>query len=1000
MTFIEEKIRMTVENLLNRIVTDTKGVDDIRIARCGYKVENKPADDLAYEPYAAGTPIAFKRDEHACIRFEADVPEAAADERWYLRMTTGKEGQWDAQNPQCTVFVDDEFTAVQAFDTNHTEMPVTPGRHTFTIYFYAGMSDCSLIMHMYFIRKNMTVDCLYWDMKVPYEALSQLDKNGYPYQVIRNALDETCLLLDFRTGGEPFLASVKAAQDYLTREFYEKACGKDEYTGKVSLIGHTHIDVAWLWTLAQTAEKAQRSFSTVIRLMEDYPEYVFMSSQPQLYAYVKENDPALYEKIKARVKEGRFEPEGAMWLEADTNLVSGESLIRQILYGKKFMKEELGADNHILWLPDVFGYSAALPQILKKCGVDTFFTSKISWSETDTFPHDNFIWKGIDGSEVFAVLGDNYVKRVEPRVIADTMKKHVDKKYSATHLSTFGFGDGGGGPTKEMLENYRRLHKGLPGFPKVEMRRASETLAEVKAQFDETAEKVRFVPKWSGELYLEMHRGTYTTMAKNKKYNRKSEFLYQKLETAAATAGLLLGTDYPRAAIDDAWHTILKNQFHDIIPGSSIREVYEDSHAEYAALAENGEALFGDAVDRLASAVKTDGGLFVYNPAGFTRSEVVEGADGRPVFVKDVPPHGFAVVKPETVAEKVFADEKHVENDKLCVTFDEKYHIVSVFDKKAGREVIAAGEKANVFEVYEDYPRAYDAWEITEYYKQKKWIADDVTAVEVVNEGVRAGVRVTRKYGASTFVQYINLRAGNARLDFETAIDWHEDHVLLKAAFPFDIHAEEANCNIQFGHIARPTHRNTSWDEAKFEICAHKWLDLSEACYGAAIMSDCKYGYSLDENVVRLSLLKAPTYPNPVADRGENTFTYALYPHEGDLAASDVTAESYALNLPMTVKSVAANADGKIADRFAFVCADKASAVVETVKCAEDGEGTIVRVYDACGGKKPVTLTFGFDAKSVNECDMLENDGEALAVKDNSVSFVLGAFEVKTLRVK
>ena len=996
MTFIEEKIKMTCEKLREWIVSSAKRIDNLSFVRCGYKTTNIPPDE-GWEPLFNGEPIKFSRDSHAWIRFTADVPATASSESVFLRMTTGKEGQWDAENPQCTIFIDGE-SAVQAFDTNHTELLLSPGKKEILIYFYAGMFDCILYPSVSLVVKNNDVNRLYYDMAVPLAAVKCLNKNSYEYTAILNCLDKAALLLDFRSmRGREFFESVAAAQAYLQDEFYGKVCGKDA-RGEIALIGHTHIDVAWKWTLAQTNEKAQRSFSTVIQLMKQYPDYVFMSSQPQLYAYVKQNDPALYEQIRQRIKDGRWEPEGAMWLEADTNLVSGESLIRQILYGKKFMKEEFGCDNHVLWLPDVFGYSAALPQILKKCGVDTFFTTKISWCETDKFPHDNFIWQGIDGSEVFAVLSDGYVKRLEPGMIMDSQNKHVDKKYSQTHIATFGFGDGGGGPTAEMLENYERLKAGLPGFPRVTMKKSADILAEIRAQFDKNTAELRFVPKWVGELYLEMHRGTYTTMAANKKNNRVCEFLYQKAETAAGTALLLAGAPYPAEKLDKGWHTILKNQFHDIIPGSSIHEVYEDSDAEYAALLHDGNEMFESAVRALAAGIGSEGGVFVYNPTPFEAGGLIT-LNGKEVCVPEIPAHGYAVVTPEESADgSLYADEHTVENRFVKVCFDEKYHIVSFYDKRFDRELIPDGECANVLEVFEDYPRSYDAWEITEYYKQKKWVADDVAAVSVIRDTFRVGISVERKYRNSVIRQAITLTQDSARLDFKTEIDWQEDHVLLKAAFPLALRATHANYEIQFGHIERPTHRNTSWDQAKFEVCAHKWADLSEADYGAALLNDCKYGYSCEENVLKLSLLKAPTYPNPTADRGHHSFTYALYPHSGPVSLSDTVKQAYLLNNPLCAFEISP-AQGSLPDRFGFVSTDTPSAVVDTVKRAEDGNGYIVRLYDAANRKATVTLRFGFAIQRAVLTDMLENDMQTLEVSDNAVTLPLSNFEVLTLRI-
>ncbi len=997
MTFIDEKIRMTCGNLNGCITAEQKSVPNVRFVPCGYKTSNTPPDDTAdWKPYL-GEEINAPVDSHFWFTFPLTVPEKKDGFEYRLCAFTGREGQWDASNPQFTVFIDSD-TAYQAFDTNHTFTPVEPGEHQVNLYFYNGMNPGPVKLRFALTTVNLAVEKLWYDLSVPYQAIKCLDKNSFEYTKIINILDQTCNLLDFRKKNSPaFFESVAEASAFIQEELYDKLTRAEK--PELAMIGHTHIDVAWLWTLAQTREKAQRSFATVIRLMEKYPDYVFMSSQPQLYQYVRESDPALYEKIKARVAEGRWETEGAMWLESDTNLVSGESLIRQILYGKKFMKDEFGSDNRILWLPDVFGYSAALPQILKRSGVPQFFTTKISWCETDTFPHDNFVWQGVDGSEIFAVLSDSYVKNLKPDMVKSSWNRHVDKKYSDVHVCTFGFGDGGGGPTPEMLENYARLRNGLPGFPALSMRKAGETINEIERQFNENAKKLRFLPKWSGELYLEMHRGTYTSMARNKKYNRQSEFLYQNAETVSVLSALYTNDEaYPKDVFDRNWRTILKNQFHDIIPGSSIRQVYEVSKDEYEALLAEGKEIVADKLARIAAQVGSDGGLFVYNPAPFAADALITTENG-PVRVTGVPAHGWKVVRADRMPGSCSAGGQVIENDLVRVTFNEKFHIISIFDKTEKRELIPDGAEANVLEVYEDYPRSYDAWEITEYYKQKMWIAGEFTSVEPLNEGVRAGFVVTRPWGDSTITQTITLREGSARLDFATKVDWHEDHVLLRAAFPFDLRASHANYEIQFGHIERPTHRNTSWDEAKFEVSAHKWADLSEANYGVSILNDCKYGYSTDENVMRISLLKAATYPNPEADRGLNEFTYAVLPHTGPVGAKTIR-EAYLLNEPLIVLP-AAKQEGVLPSESAPVVSSNEAFVVETIKRSEDGKDLILRGYESLGGHSVTELSFGFRVKSASLCDLMENAEGSAAVSEDGTSLTLSVrpFEIVTLRL-
>ena len=990
---------MALTNLNSALVIKTLPIQNIGITDfCPYKKDNTPPALSEFNTYNNEF-IDFPGDTHLWLHIECDIPEICEDEKYVLKMTTGREGQWDACNPQCSVFVNGKSCS-QAFDTNHTELILTQGHKDIYIYFYSGKEAASLRLSANILVKSLIVEKLIFDMNVPYEALDFIPKDSFDYIEALNALDMTCNELDFREKhSEKFFDSIKRASDVLNEEYYQKLCGKEK-NEEIAFIGHTHIDVAWLWTLAQTAEKAQRSFSTVIQLMEQYPDYIFMSSQPQLYAYVKENDPELYEKIKQRIKEGRWEPEGSMWLEADTNVTGGESLIRQIMYGKKFMKNEFGIDNHILWLPDVFGYSAALPQILKKCGVDTFFTSKINWNETNKFPHDTFMWRGIDGSEVFAVFASNYVNFVTAKDIKGLMGYHIDKRYTPTVLAPVGHGDGGGGVTFEMLESLKRFKKGLPGYPKITMRKASETIDKIRSEFEESTKNLRFTPKWSGELYLEMHRGTYTTQADNKKNNRKCELLLQKAEAASSIAGVLADHKYPAESFEKSWETILRNQFHDIIPGSSIKEVYEDSDKEYATVHENGMEMLLSALTSIQNTVNTKNSYFVYNPTSFEISDVVK-INGVDAYVENIPAHGYAVVEPTHIENTVSIYDKCIENDKIKVVFDKKYEIVSIIDKETGRELIEEGKSANALEVFEDYPRAYDAWEITEYYKQKKWHADDVSNVSIVRGDLSGGFKVVRKYQKSTITQLITLKTGSSRVDFETEIDWQEDHVLLKAAFPLNIKTEVVNCDIQYGNIQRPTHTNTSWDRAKFEICAHKWADLSERDYGVSLLNDCKYGYSAEENKLSISLLKAPTYPDPTADKGIHHFTYSLFPHNSsDLM--ETVKEGYKLNNPLTITRLEENdkgGKGKNPDVFSFASVNAKSAVIDTIKKAEDGNGYIVRLFEAQNMKEEAELTFGFGVKEVYECDCLENNIEKLKVSGKSVKLDMKNFEIKTVRV-
>lgn len=992
MDFIAEKIKTTLAKL-DTLCQEKLADIEFDCYDCdGYKENNTPPalTEAGWRRFGVGERLKGV-DEHFWFHFVIDPVEPRANKELIFQMKTGREGNWDATNPQGTVYMNGK--CVQALDTNHTWIALEYGqRYDVYIYFYTGMIGGYFeVMPMLMLRDTPVYD-LAFDVRVPYECMKMLQEGSYDYIITRDALDKALMRLDLRDVFSPeFYESVKATSDYLREEFYGSVCGKSEAV--VNCIGHTHIDVAWLWTVAQTREKAERSFSTVLNLMRRYPEYKFMSSQPQLYQHVKEVNPELYDEIKERVAEGRWEVEGAMWLEADCNLISGESFVRQILHGKRFMMKEFGVDSKVLWLPDVFGYSAALPQILKKSGVDKFFTTKISWNESNKMPNDTFIWKGIDGTEIFTHFIDTYVCKIDPSRVLTTWRNYKNKSLTNKTLLTAGYGDGGGGTSAEMLEYQRRLASGIPGMPRTEFKTAGEFLNDIEKDFYKNTEELRNIPKWDGELYLEMHRGTYTSIAKNKKNNRISELRTQEAETLSVADMMLLGGKYESETFEKNQINILLNQFHDIIPGSSIKEVYDVTDSEYARIIGDAKRIIGEKLTAIAENINTDGGVLVYNPAPYEMTDFVE-ADGKLYYAEKVPAHGYKVIANAPVEYGVKVGDKFIENDVVKVTFDDKYQIISVYDKALKREVISAGDVANRLEVYEDYPREYDAWEITNYYKQKMWICDDVSGVEALSNGFR----ITRKYGKSTIKQDIVLRGGSKRVDFVTEIDWHEDHVLLKAAFPLDIRTTYATYDVQFGNLERPTHMNTSWDAAKFEVCGHKWADMSEYDYGVSLLNDCKYGYSAYENVLKLTLLKAATYPNPEADREVHHFTYSIYPHEGDFRVGKTVKEGYLLNMPMTAATIG-KTSGKLSDNFSLVSCDCENVVVETVKKAEDDDGIIVRMFDCYNKKSEATVELGFDFSKAYICDLMENVIEEIKADGRKITVPVKNYEIVSLKL-
>lgn len=771
-----------------------------------------------------------------------------------------------------------------------------------------------------------------------------------------------------------------------------------------------------------------RSFATVLKLMEEYPNYKFMSSQPQLYEFLKERYPDLYARIKERVREGRWEPEGGMWVEADTNLTSGESLVRQFLYGKRFFKEEFGIDCKMLWLPDVFGYSGALPQIMKKSGIDYFMTTKLAWNQIDKMPYDTFFWKGIDGSAVFTHLvttldvgqsADNffttYNGRLHPDSIMGGWKRYQNKEINNDILISYGYGDGGGGPTREMLETSLRMEKGIKGIPKVRQEFSGIYFKEL---FDRVKDNRR-LPVWEGELYFEYHRGTYTSMARNKRSNRKSEFLMMDLELLSLFAAWQ-GIPYPKEKIDEMWKVLLLNQFHDILPGSSIHEVYEVTKKEYEQLAQDGDMLLKECMGTLAG---EGDAVTVFNTLGFERGDIVhlpgdiQGAlrdekgilypiqkigEDALAFVKDIPSKGFKgfeiTAGEETMESPFVRMDSKLETPYYMVEFDESGHFTSIYDKRNEREVLQEGEKGNLFEMYEDKPIYYDNWDIDIYHTEKSWKVEDLTAMQWKEDGpVCTVLHLERKVSNSLIKQKIYFYADSPRIDFETYVDWKESQHLLKVHFPVDIHTDEAAFDIQFGSLTRKVHTNTSWDMARFESCGQKWMDLSEGHYGVSLLNDCKYGHSVKDSVITLTLIKSGIEPNPVTDQEEHFFTYSLYPHAGNLSACDTVKESYQLNVPLR-----ALASGEPGRKESLLSVNASNIMIETIKASEDGKGIIIRMYEFENAKTHATISFGMGKKikEVYECNLMEEPEDVLTeYTDKEFSFLIKPFEIKTYKV-
>lgn len=1007
--FIEDRIKVFLEEMECFIVKKSIPQDNFLFKECDYKVGNAlPQIDSDFRDFKSNIDRwAGECDKHAWFYKKITVPEDFADGEFYLTVSSDAKQGWADVNPQFIAYVDGALK--QGIDKNHRDLYLDGvGEHEIYLYAYTGSIFPERVD---FVADLCLADSktkkLYYDLKVPFEILEFEDENSKNYFEIKKHINNAVNLIDMREPySDDYYNSLEKAEEYLQNEFYGKYCRDGEV--HAICIGHTHIDVAWEWTLAQTREKTLRSFSTVLTLMKKYPEYKFMSSQPQLYKYLSEESPELYEEVKEMVKQGRWEVEGGMWVEADCNLSSGESLVRQFLYGKRFMKKEFGKDSKVLWLPDVFGYSAALPQIMNKCGIDKFITSKIGWNESNKMPYDTFIWHGIDNTPVFTyfMTAQDKVRGKEPatnvtynaKLNANQLRGAYDrfqqKELYNDVLITFGFGDGGGGPTAKDLEMYDRLKKGIPGTSTAVMGFAGDFLEDVKTK----TENNPHTPHWNGELYLEFHRGTYTSQAKNKKYNRKSEFMFEQAETLSLINEYLNGVSYPKEKLQSAWETILLNQFHDIIPGSSIREVYDVSHEQYREIQKTGGSIIEGALRKIADGVCADEGILVYNPNSFASSSAVKTDSGY-IYAENIPAKGYKVITPEKAQSDIYLTENTLENAFFKLTLDENGNFSSIFDKRNNREVLKHGAKGNVFTVYEDYPREYDNWEISSYYTEKHWDILNVDSIEKVYEGERAGLKVTRTYKQSKIVQTIFVYSHIDRIDFETYIDWKESHLVLKTAFPVDVNTNKATYDIQFGSVERPTHKNTSWDAARFEVCAHKYCDLSEYGYGVSLMNDCKYGHAIHDGVMSLTLLKCGTFPDPTADKCEHEFTYSLFPHANDYREAGTIKKAYELNVPMTAVNVGKN-KGELPCEYSFLSVDKENVIFETAKKAEDGDDIILRGYECFNKRTTAVLTLGVPVKSAYVCDMLENIISEIPVNNNSIKVNFKPFEIITLKIE
>ncbi len=854
-------------------------------------------------------------------------------------------------------------------------------------------------------------DGYYLDLEVAFDALNYLTDEHIKSKVYA-AVDDSMHLVDYDF--EP--AQVRASIAKARKLYLERIAAIDwSAQSRVILTGHSHIDVAWLWRIQESIRKSARTFTNVTSLMDKYPEMTFGQSQAVLYQMMKDHYPEIYEKIKEKVASGQWDICGNVWVEADTNIASGEALIRQVLYGTEFFKKEFGKVSKTYWLPDCFGFTWALPQIIKGCGMQNFITSKLSYNDTTKFPYNMFMWQGNNGDKVYAhLMRPSYNCHFDVEEIITADNECNNKSDLNTAMSMYGYGDGGGGPTRTMLERGRRL-RNFPGLPKTEIGHVDDFFETYKGHEDE-------LPVWNGEMYYENHRGTFTSQAFVKKNNRKGEYLFTRGEMLSVFAEKLLGKEYPKEEIEKGWRILMTNQFHDILPGSSIHEVFEDCRKDYAVMNKIGEDIYNGALKTLSGAVTADkNSITVWNLTNAQSYEPIEvegvpegmyvaTADGLslpcayingkfmflPDCLEPMSCKTFVLKEGDCIFAPVEAQANLLENANLRVELDENGIITSIYDIANEREALDG--RGNVLTISLDKCVHETAWNLELNYQKKMWElkADSIEVVE--SNAVRGVLRAKYSFNKSIITQDIILYQNGETVVFDTTVDWHESDKVLKAGFDAAVIDTDATYDIAHGAAKRPTHWNTAYDLTRFEVAAHKWADLSEGGYGCSIINDCKYGYDIHNSHIRITLMRAPTCPDRTGDHGINTFKYAFYPHSGDWRTETVQ-KAIAFNVPPVAVYNAEKIDGKLPADIEFIKISDKNLAVDAVKKAQDGRGYIIRIVEEeqKRGKHSIELGFGFE--KVYECNMIEEDETEIEKIGNGFDFDIKPFQVKTFRV-
>lgn len=957
------------------------------------------------------------RDAYATIRFEITFDVPTTNEKLVLLGDLGETCNGHNSGFEAIVYVDG--TLLRSLDQNHAEITI-PSQYygkqcQVEIRLWSGLEgggEEQDQVHMYrYLGQailNETMNEFVYLLQALNESIQYFKGKELEAKLV--VIGEQLLKkMDFTLPCANINEHIITLIDWLKLEFSNVSSYQDV---SLYMSGHTHIDVAWLWRLKHTAQKCERSFSNVLALFEEYPEYKFFQSQPALYELLRKQNPEMFEKIKLAIQKGQWEPGGAMWVESDCNLISGESIIRQILYGKRYFKKEFGVETDYLWLVDVFGYSWALPQILRKANIATFLTSKISWNQYNKIPADTFEWIGIDGSKVLTQFistpevgrdeNDIFVTyngKSDVRGYMGTWDKYTSKDVSSIQLIPYGHGDGGGGTTRDMLDRLR-AYESMPFLPKVKHATPSTFF---QALHQEVANKQDELVTWDGELYLEYHRGTYTSQAHIKKWNRFLENYYRKVEMLGVMS-LVYHNQYPSIDLEDGYRKLLVNQFHDILPGSSIREVYEDAVEDYQVAYDVAKQFANQALENLtqdekhsmvivndSAQVRSDflwldePETYAYEYAGKTYQSYVYDK-GTVLYLDAIEPTSISSIKRlERITTNLTTfNVTAFETRFYDVQMNDNGEIISLVDKETQRELTT--DRLNYFELFEDRPMQFDAWDIDIYHFKKPLQAAKLSKREVIcaNDLIQV-IRQTYRLYDSEIVQDIIFNSKNKRIDFKTSIDWHQQRQVLKVAFDVNIRNVNARYDIQCGSVLRPTHRNTSWDLAKFEVVAHKWMDLSESNYGVAILNDAKYGHAVCGSKMTLTLLKGAVYPDVNADQGKHQFTYSIYPHDHDCLLSDVEKQAFNLNNPLLCfKDKTCRTQSLFQSMSDYV-------MVDAIKKAEDSEDYIVRLHEYRNQRGTLDIPANFNYTSKEEVNLLEE------TYDGNVD-TISPFEIKTIR--